>query len=143
MKPIEERRNRLIESMRAIPNKDERLRAIVERGKQLPALPDALKIDTFLVKGCISRAWLVPQIQGDRLSFLADSEAMIVKGVIALLLDVYNGSQPEEILAMPADFLTEAGVSEHLSMNRRNGLSQVIAMIQSYAQRMHRPPAPA
>jgi cysteine desulfuration protein SufE len=136
MTGIEDRKTHLIERLRGIGNKDDRLRSIVEAGKNLAPLPDALKLDAFLVKGCISQAWLVPQIQGDRLSFLADSDAMIVKGIIALLLEVYNNSTAQEILAMPPDFLTEAGVTEHLSMNRRNGLKNVLDMITVYAQRM-------
>lgn len=136
MNNINERKDALLRELQAISNKDDRLRFIVEQGRGLPAFPENLKIEPFLVKGCISRAWLVPQIQGDRLSFLADSEAMIVKGIIALLLKVYNGSQPEEILALPQDFLAAAGVTEHLSMNRRNGLVNVLGMIQNYAARM-------
>jgi cysteine desulfuration protein SufE len=136
MSTIQERKDHLIQTLRSIPDKDERLRYIVEQGKNLPPLPDSLKLDPFLVKGCISKAWLVPQIQNERLNFLADSEAMIVKGIIALLLQVYNGSRPEDILAFPPDFLSEAGVTEHLSMNRRNGLVNVLGLIQSYAQRM-------
>lgn len=133
---INMRKDALLQRLKAIPNKDDRLRTIVDEGKGMPALPEALKLENFLVKGCISRAYLVPQIQGDRLSFLADSEAMIVKGIIALLLKVYNGSTAQEILGLPPEFLTEAGVTEHLSMNRRNGLTNVIGMIRHYAERM-------
>lgn len=133
---INTRKDALLHRLKAIPNKDDRLRAIVDEGKSMPAFPEALKLENFLVKGCISRAYLVPQIQGDRLSFLADSEAMIVKGIIALLLKVYNGSTAQEILELSPEFLTEAGVTEHLSMNRRNGLTNVIGMIRQYAERM-------
>ncbi len=136
MSSISERKDELLRQMQAIGSKDDRLRYIVERGRALPNLPDNLKIDPFLVKGCISRAWLVPQISGERLSFMADSEAMIVKGIIALLLEVYNGSTAEEIRQLPQDFLSLAGVTEHLSMNRRNGLVNVLGMIQNYAERM-------
>lgn len=143
MSTIEERKEALLRELHAIGGKDDRLRYIVEKGRSMPMLPDSLKIEPFLVKGCISRAWLVPQIQGENLSFMADSEAMIVKGIIALLLQVYNGSTPEEILGLSPDFLAEAGVSEHLSMNRRNGLVNVLGMIKNYAERMQGKGSPA
>ncbi len=136
MESIVERKNQLLTRLRAIHDKDERLRFIVEQGKSLSPLPEQLKLEQFLVKGCISRAWLVPQIQNEKLRFLADSEAVIVKGIIALILQVYNESSPQEILGLSADFLAEAGVTELLSMNRRNGLIHVLSMIRSYAERM-------
>lgn len=131
--PIEAKRTRTMDRLRAIHDKDERLRYIIAAGKELPAIPDALRHDSFLVKGCISRAWLVPQKRDDRLHFMADSEAAIVKGIIAILLSVYNDATPAEILATDAGFLSEVGVTEHLSMNRRNGLSNMIKLIQHYA----------
>ena len=136
MSDVEARKQELMTRLKAMPNKDDRLRYIVDQGKALPELPAALKLDQFLIKGCISQAWLLPQIQGDRLHFLADSEAMIVKGIIALLTRVYNGGTAEEILAVPPSFLGEAGVTEHLSMNRRNGLTNILGMIRLYAERM-------
>ena len=136
MESILTRKDKLLSQLKGIQDKDERLRFIVEQGKQLASLPEALKMEQFLVKGCISRAWLLPQIQGDRLNFLADSEAVIVKGIIALILQVYNQSTPQEILDLAPDFLAEAGVTELLSMNRRNGLINVLSMIRQYAERM-------
>lgn len=136
MESILTRKDRIMAELKGISDKDERLKAIIEYGKNMPELPAQLKIDPFLVKGCISRAWLVPQIQGDRLRFMADSEAMIVKGIIALLLQVYNDSTADEIQSLSPDFLAEAGITELLSMNRRNGLRNVLSMIQTYADRM-------
>lgn len=134
MSDIFTRKDELLKTLRGIADKDERLRHIIGEGKALPLFPEALRLEPFLVKGCISRAWLVPEIKGDRLYFMADSEAMIVKGIVALLLKVYNGSTAEEIQNLSTDFLSEAGVSEHLSMNRRNGLSNILGMIQHYAR---------
>ncbi len=143
MTDILQRKDELLKSLRAIHDKDERLRYIIGEGKDLPQFPDNLKLEPFLVKGCISRAWLVPNIKDGRLSFLADSEAMIVKGIIALLLKVYNNSTAEEIMSLSTDFLSEAGVSEHLSMNRRNGLSNILSMIQHYARSLAKSSASA
>ncbi|MDQ3233860.1 MAG: SufE family protein [Pseudobdellovibrionaceae bacterium] len=139
MENIIARKDRIMAELKGISDKDERLKAIIGYGKDMPDLPAELKIEPFLVKGCISRAWLVPQIQNERLRFMADSEAMIVKGIIALLLQVYNDSTPQEIESLPPDFLAEAGITELLSMNRRNGLRNVLTMIQAYAARMHKP----
>ena len=83
-------------------------------------------MDQFLVRGCISKAWLFPQFNEGTVTFKADSEAMIVKGIIALLLEVYNEATPTEILGEDGSFLSEVGVTQHLSSNRRNGLSNVL-----------------
>lgn len=139
MSGINVRKDRILAELKGITDKDDRLKMIIEYGKNMAPLADELKIEPFLVKGCISRAWLVPKIQDGRLSFMADSEAMIVKGIIALLLSVYNDSTPDEIQSLPGDFLADAGVTELLSMNRRNGLRNVLVMIQGYAARMVKP----
>lgn len=131
---IHERRDQLVTKLKSIPDKDDRLRYIIEQGRQLDEIPAQLKIESFLVKGCISRAWLIPSQQEGKLRFLADSEAAVVKGIIAMLLQVYNDSEPDEILALAPDFLAEVGVTEHLSLNRRNGLSNVVKMIYHYAE---------
>lgn len=143
MNEILGRKDELLKSLRAIRDKDERLRHIIGEGKALPLFPENLRLEPFLVKGCISRAWLVPELKEGRLYFMADSEAMIVKGIVALLLKVYNGSTPEEILSLSTDFLSEAGVSEHLSMNRRNGLGNILGMIQHYARSLAKSAAPS
>ena len=128
-----EKKDALLAAMNALPGKDDKLKFIIDKGKAMEAMPDKFKIDQFLVKGCISRAWLFPQLKGDKVTFFADSEAFIVKGIIALLLEIYNDSSPADILTEDGSFLLEAGVTQHLSTNRRNGLSNVLNMIQSYA----------
>ncbi|MCX6129038.1 MAG: SufE family protein [Proteobacteria bacterium] len=138
MTGIMQRKERILADLKAITDKDERLKAIIEYGKTLPALDDSLKIEPFLIKGCISRAWLVPELRDDRLSFRADSEAMIVKGIIALILSVYNQSSAEEIQSLPGDFLAEAGITDLLSMNRRSGVRNVMIMIQAYAAKLQK-----
>lgn len=142
MDTLEARKAKLCEQLLRIKDKDERLSFIVEQGKGLGTLPESLKLEAFLVKGCISRAWLVPQIQGERLSFLADSEAVLVKGILALILQVYNGSTAEEILELSPEFLAEAGVTELLSMNRRNGLVNVVGLVRQYAERLKQSASP-
>lgn len=131
---INDRIQKLAAELTSIRDKDERLRFIISKGRELPPVEENLKIDAFLVKGCISKAWLVPKFEGNRISFMADSEAAVVKGIIAILLAVYSGCTAEEIRSTDPEFLKNWGISEHLSMNRRNGLSNIIGMIQNYAR---------
>lgn len=132
---ISKKKQIVIDRFSDIADKDERLRAIIEMGKKLPEMEDGLKIEPFLVRGCISRAWLAPRRGDDgRIFFEADSEAMIVKGIIAVLLEVYSGATAAEIETTDPSFLAEIGISEHLSMNRRNGLANIVKTIQNYAK---------
>lgn len=112
---------------------EKRYRHLILLGRELPEIPEAEKGDRFLIEGCVSRAWLIPSRDGKLVRFRADSEAAIVKGILALLLAVYSGARPEEILAFEPQYLEELGINEHLSMNRRNGLSQVLKQIKLYA----------
>jgi cysteine desulfuration protein SufE len=81
----------------------------------------------------MSRAWLVPEFKEGKLYFHVDSEAAIVKGIMAILIAVYSGNNPEDNLTLSADFLKEGGITEHLSMNRRNGLSSVVRQMILYS----------
>lgn len=112
---------------------EKRYRHLITIGRNLPSIPDADKLDRFLIEGCVSRAWLIPSREGSLVVFRADSEAAIVKGILALLLSVYSGARPGDILSFEPKYLEDLGISEHLSMNRRNGLSQVLKQIKLYA----------
>ena len=100
----------------------DRYEYIVELGRNLAGLPEAQRIDTYKVPGCQSQVWFVARNEGGRVHFEADSDAMIVRGLIALLLRVYSGRQPEEILATPPEFFDKIELGSHLSGNRANGL---------------------
>ena len=134
MENIIEKKDKLVAEFKALDDKDDRMRALILKGRSLQ-MPENLKLDQFLVKGCISKAWLVPQLKDGKIFFLADSEAMIVKGIIAALLEVYSGSTAKEILELNPDFLVEVGIEDHLSMNRRNGLANIFKLIQFYAEK--------
>ena len=95
--------------------------------------PQISKIDTFLVRGCQSKTWLYPEYKEGHLYFHADSEAAITKGIISLLVNVYSGATPEEIVSNPPEFLKEIGITEHLSMSRSNGLAKMTALIRMFA----------
>jgi len=130
---IQQKKQKLIETLGAIESKDERLRYIIARGKQMPPLPPESQEERYLVPGCLSRAWLVPEFKSGQVHFAADSEAMIVKGIMAILLEVYNNNTPDENLGLAPDFLADVGITEHLSMNRRNGLANLCKQIRLYS----------
>lgn len=116
-------------------NWEDRYKSIIELGKQLKPLEENLKIDDNLVKGCQSQVWLIGEFdqKSGLVNFKADSDAVIVKGLVALLVSLYSGSQPEEILSHPPTFLKELGFDQNLSPSRANGLYAMIKKMQILA----------
>ncbi len=113
----------------------DRYRFLIDLGRALPPYPDDLRIDEWRVKGCINRAWLHGAARDGRVYYQASSESEIVAGLIALLLKVYSGRTPREILDNPPDFLDRIGVWENITSNRINGLKGMIGLIQGVAAR--------
>ena len=108
---------------------------LIDLGRKLPDFPDALRVDENLMQGCQSQVWLVSHMEGDKLRFLAISDAMIVSGLIGLLLAVYDNRTPDEILKTDPAFLEELGLSKHLSPSRSNGLHSLVKHIMAAASR--------
>lgn len=131
---LEEKKNALVEEINLIPDAYERLGYVVERGKKVRKLPDDLRIDNFKIEGCMSQLWVVPQFTNGLCRFQSESDSAIVKGIASLLCDFYSGAKPEEIMATDAQFLSEVGITQHLSPNRRNGLSRIVESIQRFAK---------
>ena len=111
----------------------ERFQYIIDLGKEMDPLPEALHTDDYLVEGCVSRVWFEGRLEGDRVVFRGDSDAVIVKGLVGLLVSIYSGHRPGEILAVPPDFLVDLGISTHLTPNRSNGLAALARRIQVLA----------
>lgn len=111
----------------------DRYRFLIDLGRALPPYPDALRTDEWRVKGCINRAWLQGEARDGRVYYQASSESEIVAGLIALLLKVYSGRTPREIIDNPPDFLERIGVWDNITSNRINGLKGMIALIQGVA----------
>lgn len=130
---IQAKKNAILNQLGAISATEDRYKFIIEQGRALPSLREDQRLDKYLVQGCMSQAWLVPEFRDGRLYFYVDSDAAIVKGIMAVLISVYSGNTPAENLALPPDFLKEGGITEHLSMNRRNGLSSVVKQIMLYS----------
>ncbi|CAG4923297.1 unnamed protein product [Acidocella sp. C78] len=111
----------------------DRYQFIIELGQALPAFPEALKTEERLVPGCQSRVWLEPKLEGGKLYFAGASDAAIVSGLVAMLLQVYSGRTPAEIRATPPDFLKDWGLIGALSGNRGNGVAAMAERIQRFA----------
>jgi len=107
---------------------------IIELGKTLPAMPNQYKTDDYLIKGCQSRVWLKADKENNVLHFVADSDALIPKGIIALLLKLVNHQSADEILNYDFGIINKIGLQQHLSPTRANGLVSMINSIKQYAK---------
>ena len=125
----------LIENFEFLDSWEDKYRYIIELGEKLPLLEEKFKTDEWKVRGCQSQVWLVPSKQEDgTLSFSGDSDAMIVKGLIAIVLMVYNNVSAKQIKEIKIDdIFARLGLREHLSPSRRNGLEAMIENIRHYA----------
>ena len=111
----------------------ERYEYIIDLGKSLPLIKSENKLDENLIKGCQSKVWLHSDFQNDTLCFTADSDAILTKGIVALLLRVYTNQNPKDIIESDTEFINEIGLKEHLSPTRANGLVSMIKKIKLYA----------
>ena len=112
----------------------DRYEYIIDLGRELDGLDPSFHTDQYRVKGCQSQVWFRAREEDGRVYFEADSDAMIVRGLIALLLRVYSGRTPAEILGTPPDFFDAIDLGSHLSGSRANGLASMVDRIQSYAR---------
>ncbi len=124
----------LIENFALFDDWEERYRYLIDLGRKLPLLPDEMKTEETLVKGCTSRVWLHASKQGDAYKFVADSDAHIVRGLIAILLTAFQGKTAPEIAAIDIDAAFEKiGLNSHLSPNRRNGFFAMVEKVKAYS----------
>jgi cysteine desulfuration protein SufE len=134
MNAVTQRQQRLIEEFSKLPTWEDRYKRLIEHGKRLNPMPKEFYAEMFKVKGCQSQVWLHAALLPDKkIEFKADSDALIVKGLVALLLEVYSLATPEEILQASPDFLKELGFQSHLSPSRANGLYAMLKQILYYA----------
>ena len=124
----------IVEDFDFIEEWEDRYRYVIEQGKEMQPLDDALKVPATKVDGCASQVWLHPRIEGGVFQFDGDSDAMIVRGLIALLRKLYNGLTLAEVLDVDArSEMTRLGLNEHLSSQRSNGLRAMIERIRTVA----------
>jgi cysteine desulfuration protein SufE len=130
---VEQKQKDIIAEFAAIHDWEDRYKKLIELGKALPGLPPEKKLEDFKVKGCQSQVWMHARLEGDRVIFEADSDALLVRGLVALLLRVYSGATPEEIIHSAPDFVREIGLENKLSPSRANGLFSMIKQMKFYA----------
>lgn len=133
MASIQEIQNNIIEDFSLLPEWDERYAYLIELGQKMEPLPEQYRIEENIVRGCQSTVWLHCDCQGERVYFKADSDSLIVKGLAALLMQVFSGQPAEQVLKSDLIFFGETGLSKHLSSQRTNGLMAMIEEIKAFA----------
>ena len=135
MKSIQEIQLEIIDVFSFLEDWEDKYSMIIDYGKQLEIYPEEFKKEDFLIKGCQSRVWLVGKLEDNgSIHYWADSDAIITKGLVALVLQIYNHQLPENILKANIDFFNEIGLSSHLSPTRASGLNEMIKRVKIIAQ---------
>lgn len=131
---IQEKEQEVIERYADIDDWMDRYACIIDAGNELPELPESLRTPDRLIEGCQSRVWLDAEQDADgNVIYRADSDAIIVKGIISMLVEVLSGHTPDEILDAKLDFIHAIGLDEHLSPTRSNGLVAMVKQMRAYA----------
>lgn len=130
---IDEKQNEIIESFSLFDDWTDKYEYLIDLGKNLPKIDNSKMNDDYLIRGCQSRVWLNADLTGNLLYYTADSDAIVTRGIIALLINVLNGHTPKEILDSELYFIEKIGLKEHLSPTRANGLLSMIKQMKVYA----------
>jgi cysteine desulfuration protein SufE len=130
---IDEIENQIIAEFSMFEDWMDKYNFLIELGKSLPLIDDKYKTDQYVISGCQSKVWLHAAFQNGRVIFTADSDAIITKGIINLLIRVLSDHTPDEILSSNMDFVDRIGLKEHLSPTRSNGLTSMIKQMKLYA----------
>ena len=134
MSTIQENEENLIEQFADIDDWMDRYAYIIDLGNALEPISEQLKTPDRLIEGCQSRVWLDAELDSDgKVIYRADSDAIIVKGIISMLVEVLSGHTPDEILAADLNFIDKIGLAEHLSLTRSNGLLAMVKQMRAYA----------
>ena len=130
---IKEIQDEIVDEFAMFDDWDERYQYVIDMGKSLPLIDEKYKDEAHTVKGCQSKVWLHADEKDGKVVFTADSDAIITKGIIAILVRVFSGQKPADILNADMDFIDAVGLKEHLSPTRANGLVSMIKQIKMYA----------
>jgi cysteine desulfuration protein SufE len=130
---ISEIQEEIIDEFNLFDDWMERYEYLIELGKSLPLIDDQYKIEENIIKGCQSKVWLYSKMNDSKINFTADSDAILTKGLVALLLRVFTNQTPKDILAADTVFIDKIGLKEHLSPTRANGLVSMLKQIKLYA----------
>ena len=123
----------LIDEFSMFEDWEERYQYMIDLGKTLPLIDERYKTPQNIIKGCQSKVWVHAEMEGDKVVFTADSDAIITKGIIAILIRVFSNQNPQDIIDADTDFIDEIGLKEHLSPTRANGLVSMIKQLKMYA----------
>jgi cysteine desulfuration protein SufE len=130
---INESQDEIIEEFELFDDWADKYEYIIDLGKKLKGLPEAQKTEDNIIKGCQSRVWLNARKDEEKLIFEADSEAIIVKGLVNMLIRVLSGHTPQEIAKADLYFMEKIGMSQHLAQTRSNGLASMVKQMKNYA----------
>ena len=130
---IKEIQDEIVDEFSMFDEWDERYQYVIDLGKSLPLIDAEYKTESNIIKGCQSKVWLHAEQQDGNVVFTADSDAILTKGLIAIMIRVFSNQKPEAILEANTDFVDEIGLKEHLSATRANGLVSMIKQIKMYA----------
>ncbi len=133
MSSIKEIQEEIVDEFAMFEDWMQRYEYMIDLGKSLPLIEEKYKTDDKLIRGCQSQVWVHPEMKEGKLFFTADSDAIITKGIIAILIRTFSGQTPKDIMEADTDFIDEIGLKEHLSPTRANGLVSMIEKIKLYA----------
>ncbi|MBT4325214.1 MAG: SufE family protein [Candidatus Marisimplicoccus sp.] len=133
MESIQEKQNQIIDEFNFFQDWSEKYQYLIDLGKSLPDFDQNNRVDSNLINGCQSKVWLNSSFNDNIVIFEADSDAIISKGIISLLIRVFSGHNPKDILEANIDFIEKIGLNSHLSQTRANGLLSMIKQIKIYA----------
>lgn len=133
MKTIIEIENEIVEEFALFDNWDDKYEYIIDLGKKLPPLEDQYKLDENRVRGCQSTVWLVADYKNGKVYFKAESDSVIVKGLISMLIRVLSGQTPDEIINAKLEFIQRIGMTTHLAQTRSNGLLSMVKQMKNFA----------
>lgn len=130
---IQELQEEIVDEFSMFDDWMQRYEYMIELGKSLPLIDEKYKTDENIIKGCQSKVWVHAEMQNEKIAFTADSDAIITKGIIAILIRVFSDQHPSDIINADTDFIDEIGLKEHLSPTRANGLVSMIKQLKMYA----------
>ena len=133
MPSIKDIQEEIIDEFSMFEDWEERYQYMIDLGKTLPLIDEQYKTDDHIIKGCQSKVWVHAEMHEDKVAFTADSDAIITKGIIAILIRVFSNQHPKDIIEADTDFIDEIGLKEHLSPTRANGLVSMIKQLKMYA----------
>ncbi|MFM7020006.1 MAG: SufE family protein [Aquirufa sp.] len=133
MSTINQTQDELIEEFGLFEDWADKYEYLIDLGKKLAPMPEEFKTEENVIKGCQSKVWLHAEKQGDQILFFADSEAIIVKGMISMLIRVLSNHTPAEIMQADLYFIDQIGMSQHLAQTRSNGLVAMVKQMKNYA----------